>query len=306
MQSPQEEPAHLTWQDVFKQLSWIGNLANQLFGFFRQVLLQKWRVTLPLIIIFALLSLFLLYNRSQSYAVTTTFVYEELHPKIFGDMIDRLNELFYYDRLDKAAALLNLSPAQVKKISSIKSTDTQGRALINNYAFRQEPMVVTINLSGAINEDSLRKGITQYLNSNPYTSERLELKKQLLREEKRFVEDKMQTIDSLLTIFYAEEKLSPGEQASISIKSEEGKDAYEPLSFSRELMKRKAEIEDHLARPENVIAIDNFIVLPKAKMDPGSILKYGIVGAMAGYLFSCLIIFGLNFSSTIKQENAAP
>ena len=305
MQPLPEDSDSLTWQDLIKHTAVLVAILSSFFNFFRQVLIQRSRITLPLIFLFSLLSLFVLYNRSTSYEGTTTFVYKELHPKIFGDMVQRLNELFYFDQVNKAAALLNLKPNQAKLISNIKATDTQGRAFTKNYAFRQEPMVVTISLSGIIDEDSLRQSITNYLNGNPFTRDQLELKKQLLRDEEQFIDEKIQTIDSLLVNLSPKNTDSRKQLTTISIEGTEGKEIYELLNFSKELMKRKAEIQNHLARPENVVAIDNLIVLPKAKITTSALIKYMFIGSVIGFLLSSLLILLLLITTTLKN-NAFP
>ena len=46
----------------------------------------------------------------------TTFVYGDLHPKIFGDMVDKLNALIQNDQIAQVAGLMNLAAGQAEKI----------------------------------------------------------------------------------------------------------------------------------------------------------------------------------------------
>jgi len=291
-QSKPEGNELLTWNDLRDHLGWWGRQLRNLFGFFGRVLAKHWLVSWPLMGILAFLAVAGLFFRSQKYQLSTTYVYNELHPKIFGDIGDKLNALIQYDRHDKVAAMMSLREAQAEKITGIQITDNRGKPLSDNYALRREPMVVTLTMSEPIAEDTLREALTSFLNSTPFTADRLEHKKELLRNELAFVKQKIQTVDSVVTNLYAESGRIPADraQANVTIENATGKNAYELLSFSRELMKRKSQIENELFQPENVTPIDNFLVLPVARFNVGSVVKSSIAGAFIGFVLASLIV----------------
>lgn len=239
----------------------------------------------------AILFLGLLFLRSKEYVMTTTLVYGELHPKIYGDMIEKLNAVLENRKPDKVAALLGISRAQAGRINHFKATDSRGRPLTDNYTLRKEPLILTVNLSQPIPEDSLRQAVSHYFNSNPFIADRLGLKLKLLREELGYINRKMATIDSVLTNLYSAPPRTGASDRGVTIEGSEGKNAHELLNFSRELMKRKAEIETNLAFPENVIPIDNFLVFPRARLTPGALIKYGLAGVLAGFLTCAFWLF---------------
>lgn len=294
MAGQQENPDALTWQDLQHHALWWVRLLYRAARFFANVLLKYRRTSLPSMLAGILLMLFLLHQRSGEYQMTTTLVYGDLHPKIFGDMAAKLNALLSNGRTDKVSGLMQLTEGQASKIKKVEISDSKGKALTNNYTFRKEPMIFSITLSDTIAEDSLRRAITGYFNSNPFTADRLEMKKRQLREEMAYIEEKLQSIDTLLERLYTGDQLSPSAQSTVTIENSEGKNAYELLSFSRELQQRKAEIERSLAIPENVIPIDNFVLLPRARWDAGYIISYGLLGAILGYLLAAVVIFWKN------------
>ncbi len=123
-------------------------------------------------------------------------------------------------------------------------------------------------------------------------------------EELEYVKRKLKTTDSILSKLYTDNPQGMPDDRRITIENSEGKNAYELLSFSRELVQRKKDIENSLALPENVIAIDNFILLPKARFTVGSALKYGGMGAFLGFLFALAIVFWREQLRPLVEEEA--
>lgn len=291
MATQQENPDLLTWRDVQNHALWWVRLLYRTARFFSGVLLKHWRTSAPFMAAGLLLTLGLLRQRAAEYQMAATFVYADLHPKAFGDMVAKLDALLSNGRTDKVSQLMQLTELQARKIKKVEISDIKGKELSTNYTFRKEPMTFTITLSGWMAEDSLRRAITGYFNSNPFTADRLELKKLQLREEMAYIGKKLQDIDSILENLYTGNRLPASAQSTVTIESSEGKNAYELLSFSRELQQRKAEIERSLAIPENVVPIDNFILLPQARWDTRHIIPYGILGIGIGFFMAAAVIF---------------
>ncbi len=283
----------LTWQDFQNHAQWWSVQLTRALQFFQQVITRHWRISWPLMGGFAAVAIGLLYLDAQAYQLQTTYVYNELHPKIFGEMGKKLNALIQYGQYDQVADLMSLNEEQARFITSIQITDERGKPFVENYAYRKEPMVVTLTMQQPIAADSLRAGLTQFLNSNPFIADRLEHKKDLLREELIFVERKLKTVDSVLTNVYANGDSSEGAETASSVKIENstGKDAYDLFQFSRELMKRKSQIQNELFQPNNATPVDNFLVLPKARFAAGPILKRGLSGALLGFALASLVVF---------------
>lgn len=288
----QEKSDALTWEDLRRHALWWVGLFHRAFGFFAGVWRRHRWASLAGMSLGVTLLIGMLYLRAGEYRMTTTIVYGELHPKIFGDMVAKLNGLLKNQRQDKAAELMQLSREQVEKIRSVKITDIKGKTLVTNYTFRKEPLLLTIGLSAPIDEDTLRRAVLHYFNGNPFTADRLELKKRLLLEERDYIDRKLETIDSILSNLYIRRKSGVRDgQSTINIETSEEKNAYELLSFSRDLLHRKGEIENNLVNPENVIAIDNFLILPRERMSAGAIVKYGVAGAVMGFLAVSFLFF---------------
>ncbi len=282
----------LSWEDLRQHGISILKVFHGLISFFYdQVMRRHFPLATVFMAIAAAVSIGLLYQKSQTYEVNTTFVYGDLHPKIFGDMIGKLNAIINYGQIDRAAALTGLTSNQVQKVLKVEVADTRGRSLVKNYTLGKEPILITVQLSDYMSEDSLQEAVAFYLNNNPFTAERADLKKRLWQEELQYADQKIKTIDSLLNKLYSDKANSPIDQNRVTIENAEGKNAYELLSFSRELLQRKAELENQLANPDNVFAIDNFLILPREQFSPGSVIKHGITGAIVGFLLATLIVF---------------
>lgn len=295
----QEKPEPLTWQDLQNHLLWWVRLLYHSTQFFTDVLFKHWRTSTVFMLAGILIMLSWLRLNSSDFEMKATLVYGDLHPKIFGDMVAKLDALLKNGRSDKVAELMQLTEDQAKKIKKVKITDIKGKALTTNYTFRKEPIAFSITLSDTLDEGLLRQAIIGYFNSNPFTADRLELKKRQLREEMSYIEEKLQTIDSILAKLYSNNQYADTNKSTVTIENGEGKNAYELLSFSRELQQRKGEVERTLANPENVIAIDNFILLPKARWDTGTIIEYGIIGAFLGFLFAAVAVF---WKKTLRNQ----
>jgi|GEM_PF-1625731 len=291
MTTPNSTNDQLSWQDLQKHALWWVKLAADTISFFWRVLWKHWLLSFSLIAIISGLQIFSLYQKAQSYEMTSTFVYGDLHPKIFGDMIAKVNALINNKEKDQVANLLNLKPSQIDKISSIKVADSRGKSLESNFTMHKEPMIITVKMKKPIPGDSLQAAINHYLNSNPFSAKRLQMKKRLLEEELVFINTKQATIDSVLKRLYENPGAATTEAGAVTIENSEGKNAYELLRFSRELVQRKTDIENSLVQAENVFAIDNFIVLPSARFGLGGVIKGLIIGGILGLFLSAAIIF---------------
>lgn len=291
MEISNREKEGLNWKDISEHFLAIAGFFQGIIDFCRLIIAKHFFLTLSLCAFFSLLSIGYLYNKSKIYEAQTTYVYGDLHPKIFGDMIEKLNALIQLKSTEKVARLLELSPSQVQNILKVSVSDTRGRPLTKNYTLGKEPIVIGVELSQPMAEDSLNTSITNYLNSNPFTAERLALKKSLWQDELKYSLQKIATIDSVLTRLYTQKQVAAIPSGGITIENSEGKNAYELLRFSKELLQRKNELENQLSHPDNVIPIDQFIVLPKARMNLGSILIYGLFGIILGYFLTLVMIF---------------
>lgn len=291
MTTPNSTNDQLSWQDLQKHALWWVKLAASTISFFWRVLWKHWLLSFSLIAIISGLQIFSLYQKAQSFEMTSTFVYGDLHPKIFGDMIAKVNALIDNQEKEQVANLLDLKPSQVGKISSIKVADSRGKSLESNFTMHKEPMIITVKMKQPIPGDSLQAAINHYLNSNPFSAKRLQMKKRLLEEELVFINTKQATIDSVLKRLYEDPGTPTTEAGAVTIENSEGKNAYELLRFSRELVQRKTDIENSLVQAENVFAIDNFIVLPSARFGLGGIIKGLIVGGMLGLFLAAAIVF---------------
>lgn len=297
MTTPNSTNDQLSWQDLQQHALWWVKLAANTVSFFWRVLWKHWFLSFGFITLFTSLQLFSLYQQSKSYEMTSTFVYGDLHPKIFGDMIAKVNVLLNNQATEQVANLLQLESSQVKNISSIKVSDSRGKSLESNYTMHKEPMIITVKMQHPIPGDSLQLAINHYLNSNPFSAKRLAMKKRLLQEELEFINTKQVTIDSVLKRLYETPTSAAKESGAVTIENSEGKNAYELLSFSRELVQRKTDIENSLVQVENVFAIDNFIVLPSARFGLGGILKSLIIGGVLGLLLAAAIVFWREYLS---------
>ncbi len=293
----------LSWKDIRDHLLWWLRLAARSLSFARDVMTRYKRISWPLMLAGAGLAVGALYLKSKVFTMTTTYVYGDLHPKIFGDMIDKLNALIWDNRTGKAAEVTGLTEEQAGQLLRFEVTDSRGRPLSNNYTLHKEPLILTVDMRRAIDEDSLRTSISSYFNGNPFTADRMEMKKKLLRDELTFIDGKLETIDTVLTNLYAGDTTPAPAEKGVTVESSEGKNAYELLNFSRELMKRKTEIENNLSFPENVIPIDNFLVLPKARMTPVSLAKSAVAGAVAGFLLAGLFLLFRIHVAVLVGEN---
>lgn len=280
MDAQKDRRDEITWSDLENHLLWWVGLFNRTLFFFWGLFKRHLWLYAIVLFLFAFLALSVLYSESQTYQVKTTFVYGDLHPKIFGDMMSKLNNLIKNKSWDKVAGLTHLPVSDAKKISSVKVYNSRGKAFANNYTLAKEPMIIEINLKDSIDEVQLESGIVKYLNDNPFTAERLDLKKRLFQEELEYINTKQKVIDTILVSFMDQE---PKEKSNITIDDSKAGDTYDLLKFSNDLVKRKTEVSNGLVNPENVFPIDNFIILPKARFSLGSILKFLIASQILGF-----------------------
>jgi hypothetical protein len=286
-------PNELEWADLGDHVLW---WINGIRGGIR-LAWNNFRKNFVLYLIFIVLglatSLGYLYQKSQTYIGKTTYRYSELHPQIFGNMVDKLNGLISSKDFDEFSSRISLPLSQARKIMKIEVTNSRGRDFSRIHAVSQVDMTVTVELSDTMDAEVLGQAVTRYFNNNPYTAARLDLKKQILNNEMEYIDGRVAMIDSILLAF--QQKKGP----SVSIPAIEDlglADSYELLRFSKELIDRKSEISYHLLDPQNVISLDSMVILPEARFTPISAVLYGLVGIFVGVLIATAISIFLRFN----------
>lgn len=231
--------------------------------------------------IIVMISLFLAYNAkiSNSYSTSFTVVYEDLVRKIYGDRLEKLNNLLQTNR-DKAQALLGIEKNEFASLNEISATNILGDDLSADMNIDKIPFIITIGLNDTSYIKEIQDGIVNYLeNGNEYLIEKRKLRRAEIEGELNFISEQLDMMDSLKKMYNSASTKSSSDKSTSDASSSPSSGSVYQLSY--ELYKKKQELLKKKELPLNLYVIDDAIVPVK---DSKPYLLVVMAGAFVGFL----------------------
>lgn len=218
-------------------------------------------------------------NNTQKdlYKLSFTVGYDDLVRKIYGDRLEKVNDLIVDDNYSKVSRLLGVSGNVAKTLVKVKGTNILGQDLSEDMNTDRIPFIVTITVTDSSKINELQHGLVNFLEEgNEYMAVKKEVKIKEVLEELEFIDRQLRMMDSL------KKKYNDNSYAISDVKTNYTNSSANTIyQFSYELYKRKQELERKKSMPANVQILDDAIA-PKSLQKPAVLLI--ILGIFSGFI----------------------
>ncbi len=218
---------------------------------------------------------------SKQYQASFTVNYEELFRKIYGDRLDKLNELLHRKEYDKVASLIHVTPQRAANLKKIEGKNILGDDLSKDLNTDRIPFIVEYTVDDSTNILEYQNGIIQFLETgNAYLSDKKKIKQVELIEELQFIDSQLQILSTL-----KDAKTLAAYANGIDVNSASG-GRSSLFEFSYELYKKKQDIQRKISMPQNISVLDDAIVSHKRS---GLVIRFAISLVAGSIIFFSLV-----------------
>ncbi|MCI5058328.1 MAG: hypothetical protein MRY83_19610 [Flavobacteriales bacterium] len=228
----------------------------------------------------------------NAYYAQMTISYYELHNKIYGDMISKLNSLVKNKNYTSVSQLLELPIETCLALKKIEAFNVRNEPLFEDLSFNKSPISISIKITDPTLAKDFQNAIIKYLETNRFIASRKALQTKNLKQELAYVVDKIQVIENLLN--------NPELLSSSSKKDEEVSTISDLLQKSREYFSRKLDIESTLEIDKKIEVIDDAVVIQHPTY--GSPLKMTILGAAVFFALGFLLLSAKTYKKQAQEE----
>jgi len=229
------------------------------------------------------------YNRQDIYTADMVVIHNKLSKKTYGQVIQQLDVLVRNGEQSKFAGALKLPSEIAEKIYRIEAFNTNNLPLLSDTSEKNyQTFKISLRLSGPVEADTISQAFINYFSNLPYLKRLNEVEKQYLRDRLTLVERDLAHLDTLKANF--NHFLGSSRIASTVYSS-----AINPAEIYEqtiELIKQREGASRTLVAEENPIQIlDSFklVKLPRGRGLPDSLLIFGTIGLLTGFLFGLLL-----------------
>ena len=229
------------------------------------------------------------YNRADVYTADMVVVHNKLSKRTYGQVIQQLDMLVRNGEQSKFASTLNLPEEIASKIYRVEAFNTSNQPLLSDTSEKNyQTFRISLRLSGAVATDTVSQAFIAYFSNLPYLKKLNDVERQYLRDRLTLVERDLAHLDTLKANF---NRFLGSSRIASSVYSS----AINPAEIYEqtiELIKQREGASRFLAAEENPIQIlDSFklVKLPRGRDLPGSLLIFGSIGLLTGFLFGLLL-----------------
>lgn len=229
------------------------------------------------------------YNRPDIYTAEMVVIHNKLNKRTYGQVIQQLDMLVRNGERSKFASTLNLPVEIADKIYRVEAFNTNNLPLLSDTVEKNyQTFRISLRLTGPVETDTLSQAFIAYFSNLPYLKRLNAVEKQYLRDRLTLVERDLAHLDTLKTNF--NRFLGSSRIASTVYSS-----AINPAEIygqTIELIKQREGASRFLYAEENPIQIlDSFklVQLPRGRGLPDSLLIFGTIGLLTGFLFGLLL-----------------
>lgn len=134
----------------------------------------------------------------KTYKLRMTVVSTEFSRRIYSEQFVKLDKLIKTNSIQQLNRELKSNDDISKKLRAITCFDIYDEPLESDTSTKErEPFVVEVNVIDNSIADSLQNMLLNYINSNPYLTERKKVQYKIFEDKLRFVESEQRKLDSL-------------------------------------------------------------------------------------------------------------
>ncbi len=294
IQSSDDISLHAVKESVLRFLFLVYYFTSGIIGFFRRHILIFAFSTLLFVGIGAGISFLV----KKTYELRMTVVPSEFSRRIYSEQFVKLDKLIKTNSIAQLSKELKSGSEIVKQLSGITCYDIYDESLATDTSTKErEPFVVQVKVFNNTISDTLQTLLVNYINNNPFLSERKKIQYKIFEDKLLFVEAEQRKLDSLK----AEYNLfmnNSGNKAMFYNNAFNPSDLY---SKSNEYQYQKDQINSWFGFEQQPLrVIDGF--KPARKADSLSLLQLLVISFFAGFIIASLIAGFKEISSLSTQE----
>jgi hypothetical protein len=193
----QEDKFDMSAADFKSYVSSVATFLWSSFSFLLKVFRTHVLLILGLTIATACLSFVVLKNKEKVWEERMSCVYSDNYPKVFGEMLQRIDFLLHSKAYSEAAVLLGMDAKQVEKINSIEGKTLALGKLEENYSSNKEPFYIYAEVADRTVLPILEQKIIDYLCQNPLSQKSQQRQKKKWESRIDFYQQQLNKLDSL-------------------------------------------------------------------------------------------------------------
>lgn len=237
-----------------------------------------------------------LFISQKTFTATSTYVYNELSKKTYGEMIDKLEDMILSGSYHKVAEALKITEKEAMTITYISAKNTFGAKLSEDVTNKEKYFYVTLVTTDNKMFERLQPAIENYFNNNLLVVKVVNLKFWKMKERLVYLKGEQIMLDSLKLAYTqslekASSSISPNSNPfnPVELYEKSGKINQEIVEMNALMLDKRA-----------VVTADKFMVREHAREN--SLLSFMVKYFLLFVASSLLLIF--LFSMFKKQENA--
>lgn len=132
------------------------------------------------------------------FRATASYIYTDLHPKVYGEMTDKLQEAIRLNSYATLSRELDMPRDQLKTIKDMQAQNIFGSKLSENRkADEHIPFYIVVVAGRNTLFDTLQQKMEDYFNHNILVKQRIQKKKKILEEKIAYSKSQLILLDSL-------------------------------------------------------------------------------------------------------------
>lgn len=164
----------------------------------KQSIKKYWYISLGICGIFAILTVKKYQSIDSFYTSKTSFNYNYLHKKFYGEQIVDLQILVSHNKTKEIASLLNIDQSAVENLISIKALNIYGKLLHEDLTDVKLPFYLEIEFKDEQYLTNYQEGLLYFFNSSPFTAERIDKIQDEQKKKLRLINKELALIDTML------------------------------------------------------------------------------------------------------------
>lgn len=292
MSNKQTAPTDDEWQftDLNQMVKRMGTGLENIKHWFTIQLKKNWLAILLVALLITGWQIYRIRTYVPFYESRASFVYQELHKKTYGEMIDQLNQLVQERSYTTVAKSLNIPEKQAQQILSVEALNLYGSKLSEDITTDKSPFYIRVKVSDKSAFDSLSSKVSLYLNSNPYYVAMLKRKQASLKTEIDQLNHELQLLDSIKYQYI---------RSNGAIRAA-GTEPFNPVLLfdkSIDISKAIAEKQTALDRTQSVELLNDFMVAQNPVYPDQKMIL------LKSVLLFAVITLAIMFLSSILKKN---
>jgi hypothetical protein len=223
-------------------------------------------------------------DATATYEGSITCLYNDLHKKTYGEMIEQLNHYIKDTNYPLIGQLLNINETLASDISGIKAVNVSGSPLQDDFTTEKLPFYIIYTLKNPQSAHAINIGVLYYLRNCTYNREHRKIIVDHAFEKIRFIDHQLQLLDSMKEGFTG--YLRQGRHGSA-----------EPVSFNiKDLYKESQELFDSKLENQWSTRYDNSVEIlyesyPSKIVTASTRYRMAIISACGITLFLLALLY---------------